>query len=339
MAKKAEKAKRAGKTKPLGEFALIEKVFAPLAKDYPLAFGLKDDAAFIRPRAGHDLVVTKDVLVAGVHFLPDDPADLVARKALRVNLSDLAAKGAKPIGYLLGAVLPKGLDPRWIKRFAKGLAEDQAEFGVSLIGGDTVSTPGPLTLSITAFGDVPKGSRMLRSGAREGDGVYVTGTIGDAVLGLAILKGDVPCSKKPIRTALIDRYRLPRPRLVIGPGLLKLATACLDVSDGLVADLGHICETSGLGAEIVAEDVPLSEAARIVIEQDPALFNRLLTGGDDYELVFTAAPARARAIAGLARRTGISVRRIGKITQESRVQVVTRSGRTVAIKRAGFTHF
>ena len=332
-------AKKAGKPKPLGEFALIEKVFAPLAKDYPLAFGLKDDAAVIRPRAGRDLVVTKDVLVAGVHFFADDPADLVARKALRMNLSDLAAKGAKPLGYLLGAVLPKGPDPRWIKRFARGLAEDQAEFGVSLIGGDTVSTPGPLTLSITALGDVPKGSQMLRSGAHEGDDVYVTGTIGDAALGLAILKGDVPCPKKSIRATLVDRYRLPQPRLSIGPDLLKLATACLDVSDGLVADLGHICEMSGLGAEILADDVPLSEAARVVVEQNSDLFNRLLTGGDDYELVFTAAPARGRAVAALARRTGISVSRIGKMTQGSRVQVVTRSGQAVAIKRDGYTHF
>ena len=333
MAKKAEKAKS------LGEFALIEKVFAPLAKDYPLAFGLKDDAALIRPRAGRDLVVTKDVLVAGVHFFAEDPADFVARKALRVNLSDLAAKGAKPIGYLLGAVLPKKLDPDWIKRFAKGLAEDQTEFGVSLIGGDTVSTPGPLTLSITAFGDLPKGSRMLRSGAREGDDVYVTGTIGDAVLGLAILKGQVPCSKKAIRGFLVDRYLVPQPRLNVGPGLLKLATACLDVSDGLVADLGHVCETSRLGAEIVAEDVPLSEPARVVLEQDPALLNSLLTGGDDYELLFTAAPGRTRAIAALAKRTGIPVTRIGRMTRGSHVRVVTWSGRSMSIKRAGYTHF
>jgi thiamine-monophosphate kinase len=332
-------AKKAGKTRSLGEFALIEKLFAPLAEDYPLAFGLKDDAAIISPRAGCELVVTKDVLVAGVHFLADDPADLVARKALRVNLSDLAAKGARPIGYLLGAVLPKGLDTRWIKRFVKGLAEDQAEFGVSLIGGDTVSTPGPLTLSITAFGEVPKGSRMLRSGAHEDDGVYVTGTIGDAALGLAILKDDVLCPKKATRNALIDRYRLPRPRLGVGPALSKLATAGLDVSDGLIADLGHICEASGLGAEIVADDVPLSGEARVVLERDPALLNRLLTGGDDYELVFTAPPGRARAIAGLGRRAGVAITRIGRMTRGSQVRVVTPDGRTISIKRAGYTHF
>ena len=332
-------AKKAGKTKPLGEFALIEKVFAPLARDYPLAFGLKDDAALIRPRAGRDLVVTKDVLVAGVHFLRDDPADLVARKALRVNLSDLAAKGAKPLGYLLGAVLPEKLDPKWIKRFAKGLGEDQAEFAISLIGGDTVSTPGPLTLSITAFGDVPKGSRMLRSGAREGDDIYVTGAIGDAALGLAILKGEVSCPKKATRGFLVDRYRLPQPRLAVGPGLLKLATACLDVSDGLIADLGHICENSGLGAQITADDVPLSEPARVVLEQDPAFLNRLLTGGDDYELLFTAPRGGARAIAALGRRTGTPVTRIGRMTRGSQVRVVTRSGRSMSIKRAGYTHF
>ncbi len=330
---------RAGKASRLGEFALIESVFAPLAKDYPLAFGLKDDAAFIRPRAGRDLVVTKDVLVAGVHFFADDPADLVARKALRVNLSDLAAKGAKPIGYLLGAVLPKTLDLKWLKQFAKGLAEDQAEFGISLIGGDTVSTPGPLTLSITAFGDVPKGAGLRRTGAREGDDLYVSGTIGDAALGLAVQTGDARCPKKALREVLLDRYQVPQPRLSLGAGLLKHASACLDVSDGLAADAGHICETSGLGAEIALGDIPFSDAARFMIDRSPGLLNRLLTGGDDYELLFTATPGRARSIKALSRHIGVPVTHIGKMVAGSDVRVLTGSGRTIAIERAGYTHF
>jgi thiamine-monophosphate kinase len=327
-------AKRPGKSKPLGEFALIEKIFAPLAEGYPLAFGLTDDAAFLEPRPGRDLVVTKDVVVAGVHFLKDDPADLVAKKALRVNLSDLAAKGAKPIGYLLGAVLPKTIDPAWLTRFAKGLGQDQKEFGISLIGGDTVSTPGPLTLSITAIGDVPKGAYLRRSGAKTGDDIYITGTIGDAALGLAILKGE---TKGP--AGLVARYRLPSPRLSAGQGLLKIASACLDVSDGLVGDLGHICETSGLGAEIEAEAVPLSEPARAVIKRHPGLLNRLLTGGDDYELLFTAPPERKRAVAALGRRTGVGIARIGRMTVGSGVKVLGAGGRRITIRRGGYTHF
>jgi thiamine-monophosphate kinase len=327
-------AQRPGKAKPLGEFALIKKFFAPLAESYPLAFGLTDDAAVIKQRPGRDLVVTKDVVVAGVHFLMDDPADLVAKKALRVNLSDLAAKGATPVGYLLGAVLPKPLDPVWLKRFAKGLAEDQKEFSIPLIGGDTTSTPGPLTLSITAIGEIPNGAYLRRSGAREGDDVWVTGTIGDAALGLAVLKGEIEGSSK-----LVDRYRLPRPRLSVGPSLLKIATACLDVSDGLVGDLAHLSDTSGLGAEITAEAVPLSPAARAVIKQHPRLLNRLLTGGDDYELVFTGPPRRKRAIEALARRTGIGIARIGRMTGGSGVRVLGVGGREIVLKQEGFTQF
>jgi thiamine-monophosphate kinase len=332
-------ATKPGKAKPLGEFALIERFFAPLAKSYPLAFGLTDDAAFLRPRKGRDLVITKDVVVAGVHFLKSDAADLVARKALRVNLSDLAAKGAKPRGYLLGAVLPKRRDPSWLKKFSAGLATDQAEFRVPLIGGDTVSTPGPLTLSITAIGDVPSGARLLRSGAQAGDDIYVTGTIGDAALGLDILTGKIGCRNSGLRTYLVTRYRLPQPRLGVGPGLLTLATACLDVSDGLIADLGHICETSRLGAEIEAESMPLSAAARTILEGRPRLLNRLLTGGDDYELLFAASPANARKVAVLARQTGVEISRIGRITPGSGVRVLGPTGRPIAIKRGGYAHF
>lgn len=326
------------KGKALGEFALIEQIFAPLAQTYPLAFGLTDDAAVLKPRPGRDLVVTKDVVVAGVHFLADDPADLVARKALRVNLSDLAAKGAKPIGYLLGAVLPRHPDIKWLKRFAKGLAEDQKAYGISLIGGDTVSTPGPLTVSITAIGDIPKGSYLRRSAAKAGDDIYVTGTIGDAALGLGILKGEID-ARGTVRAHLVDRYRLPQPRLTVGPGLLKIAHACLDVSDGLVADLGHICDTSRLGAEIEAEAVPLSSAARAILEQHPRLFNRLLTGGDDYELLFTAPRGRARAIAALHKRAELGITRIGRMIDGSGVQVLGANGRSVTIRRGGYAHF
>ena len=339
VAPPADMAEKTGKTKPLGEFALIERYFAPLSKSQPLAFGLTDDVAFLKPRKGRDLVITKDVVVAGVHFLNSDSPDLVARKALRVNLSDLAAKGAKPLGYLLGAVLPKRVDPAWLERFAAGLAEDQKEFGVSLLGGDTVSTPGPLTLSITALGDVPAGVYLRRSGAKVGDDIYVTGAIGDAALGLGLVQGKIDLRNKSLRARLVGRYRLPEPRLGIGPGLLKIASACLDVSDGLVADLGHICETSGLAAEIQAEAVPLSAAARSLLKDHPRLLNRLLTGGDDYELLFTAAPGNARRAAALAKSTGVAVTRIGRMMTGSGVRVLGRAGKPLTISHGGFTHF
>jgi thiamine-monophosphate kinase len=228
-----------------GEFELIGRLFAPLAVGAPGAFGLTDDAAVIVPPAGEELVVTTDALVEGVHFLRGDPASSIAKKSLRVNLSDLAAKGAKPISYLLALSLPDWPDLAWVEAFARGLGEDQHEFGISLIGGDTTRTPGPLTLAITALGSVPRGTMIRRAGAAVGDLVFVSGTIGDAGGGLAILKGDGASISAVARDALIARYREPSPRLSLG--LRGLASAALDVSDGLLADLGHIADMSKVG--------------------------------------------------------------------------------------------
>ncbi len=216
------------------EFDLIAKLFAPLSKSAPGAFGLTDDAAVIAPLPGHELVMTTDALVEGVHFRSDDPPDTIAKKALRVNLSDLAAKGAEAIGYLLAISLPKRLDMPWMEAFVRGLGDDQARFGVSLHGGDTTSTPGPLTLAVTAFGSVPAGHMTRRNGARAGDLVFVSGTIGDAGAGLHNAKSDY----------LVNRYRVPEPRMALGRALRGIASASLDVSDGLLADLGHIAQTS-----------------------------------------------------------------------------------------------
>ena len=252
-----------------------------------------DDAALICPASGHELVVKTDVIVGGIDFPPDAPADLVARKALRVNLSDLAAKGAVPRAYLLDLILPNDVDETWIAGFAAGLALDQAEYDVHLIGGDMSSTSGPITIAICAFGETPINRIIRRGGARAGDTVFVTGTIGDAALGLAMSRSALPELDAASAAFLVDRYRLPRPRVALGPRLIGIATAGLDVSDGLVADLRHICAVSGRSAIIESRSVPLSPAAQVAMEGDRRCLATALTGGDDYEILFTA-PRRRR---------------------------------------------
>jgi thiamine-monophosphate kinase len=327
------------KTPPSGEFALIARYFAPLSRGVPGAYGLTDDAASIRPEPGLDWVVTTDALVAGVHFLPDDPPDLIARKALRVNLSDLAAKGATPRFYLLATVLPKTLDEGWIASFASGLAADQAEFDVKLLGGDTTSTPGVLTLAVTALGQVETGRMLTRSAAQDGDDVYVSGTVGDAALGLLVLRGGLQRLGSALHEALADRYRVPQPRTRLGPALLGLARASMDVSDGLVADLGHICETSGLGAVIDEPSVPLSPAARAALHEHPALVSAILAGGDDYEILFTAAPDARDKVVALARKLELPLTRIGAMRSGSGVKVLRADGSERTLDSAGWQHF
>jgi thiamine-monophosphate kinase len=324
-----------------GEFDLIARYFAPLAGDAPGSFGLQDDAAVFEPPAGRVVVATLDTLVAGVHFLPQDEAGLVARKLLRVNLSDLAAMGAQPLGYLLTAAWPESTEEAWIARFAEGLAEDQAIFPVHLLGGDTTRTPGPLALSLTAVGAVPAGRSLRRGGARAGDLVFVSGTVGDAALGLKVLTGALTVADEGDRAALVARHRLPEPRLALGEALLEagLATAAIDVSDGLVADVGHIAETSGLAARIEAAAVPLSAAAGRAVARDPALGAAIYGGGDDFELAFAAPPERAEALADLAGRLGLAITRIGELTAGAGVRLVDESGQEVALSAAGWTHF
>ncbi len=324
-----------------GEFDLIARYFAPLSENAPGAESLKNDAALLRPSHEAGLVVTADMMVAGVHFLPEDPPGLIGRKLLRVNLSDLAAMGAEPRGYLLTVALPAAIEEAWVEAFAAGLAEDQREFGVALHGGDTVATPGPLTLSLTAFGDAFQGRVLARSTARAGDLVYVSGTIGDGALGLKALRGELPGLSEIDRAALAARYRLPEPRLALGRALVTggLATAAIDVSDGLAADLGHIAETSGLAAEIEAGGVPLSKAARAALDADPDLVPAILSGGDDYELLFTAAPDSADDLAGLARSLDLSITRIGSMTEGRGITVFDEARREIALPRGGWAHF
>jgi thiamine-monophosphate kinase len=328
-------------TKLPGEFELIARFFRPLAADTPGALGLGDDVALIGEMAGSEIVVTADALVAGVHFLADDPPDMIARKMLRVNLSDLAGKGAEPLGYVMTLALPGGTTAEWLARFTSGLAADQAEFRIGLLGGDTTQTPGPMALSVTALGRVEAGTAPLRRGARLGDEVWVSGTLGDGALGLRCLRGEFPGLDRAASSALIDRYRLPQPRVALGVALRKagLLRAALDVSDGLVADLGHICEQSRCGAEIEFDRLPVSAAARIALGIEPARLEDVLAGGDDYELLFTAAPEAAGRIEALMRRHAVALTPIGRIIEGDRVRVRDAAGRVLPVGRSGYTHF
>lgn len=325
-----------GRPRP-GEFELIRELFAPLAADEPGALGLLDDAALIAPRSGFELVTAIDTIVEGVHFLPSDPPFDVARKLIRVNLSDLAAMGARPRCYLLGLAVPDAVDLDWLRDFARGLASDQIRFGMSLTGGDTTATTGPVCLSLTAIGEVEPGRSLLRSNAAAGEHVYVSGTIGDAALGLRALRGENPGLSEDEREAAIARYRLPEPRLDLGMALP--ASAAVDVSDGLIADIGHICAASGVGARIEAGRVPFSGPARSALGVGAVGIVELLTGGDDYELVFTAPADRSDAIRTAAAMTRVPVARIGTMTDGEGVSVVDGSGASLGIERAGYRHF
>lgn len=325
-----------------GEFELIARFFRPLAAAEKGALALRDDAAVLPIPLGSRLVATTDCLVAGVHFLANARPEDIAPKLLRVNLSDLAAMGAQPRWYLLAAAFSKNAGADWIGRFAHALEREQKTFGVTLVGGDTVATPGPATFTVTALGLAGEGKDLRRSGARLGDDIYVSGTIGDGALGLAVLTGRLKVSPAHAR-ALIARYHRPDPRIGLGRGLVDLARATIDVSDGLVADLGHICETSGVAAQIQADRVPLSPAAAAALSAHPALLADILTGGDDYELVFTAPPVKAGRIRALARNLKVAVTRIGRIVSAGKgtppVRVADAKGRALKLLRTGWRHF
>ena len=321
----------------LGEFERIARFLAPLAA--PEGLKLLDDVAIIPGPPGEQYVLKTDAIVEGVHFLPDDPADQVAQKLLRVNLSDLAGKGATPVGYLLTTALPRERDEAWLERFAEGLARDQKEFGIGLLGGDSVAINGPVTLSVAALGKVRVGETVLRSGARTGHSVFVSGTLGDGALGLKVLRGELPKLAAAHRDFLGNRYRLPRPRLQLGRRLVGIARAMMDISDGLVADLGHICATSGVGAVVDADRLPLSPAAHAAIAADASLRIAPLAGGDDYELLFTAPADASEAIAAIARETDVAVTAIGRIEPGSSVRVVDAKGASIAVANGGYRHF
>jgi len=316
------------------EFALIARHFRPLAGDG--ALDLSDDAALLTPPEGQQLVLAADALVEGVHFLPDDPPGMIARKLLRVNLSDLAAMGAAPLGYLMTTAFTRGTPDSWIANFVAGLAEDQQCFGLAVLGGDTVATPGPACFSLTIIGTVPPGQALHRRGARIGDEIWVSGSIGDAALGLRVLQGKLTSDAEG---HLAQRYRLPEPRLALGQALRGVARAAMDVSDGLVQDLGHLCRAAGCGAEIIAAALPLSAAASAALARDTALLPLLLTGGDDYELLFAAAPEDAAAVQAASATAGVAVTRLGHFVADDGVVVRDGSGAAITLPQGGWSHF
>lgn len=324
-----------------GEFELIERYFAPLAG--PGGLGLLDDAGLLRPGRGYEVVVTADALVAGVHFFPDDPPAAIGWKALAVNLSDLAAKGAKPEGFVLTIALPRDWTENWLKEFATGLGKLAEQAGCPLIGGDTVSTTGPLTLSITAFGMVPAGRMVRRAGAKPGDVVLVSGTIGDGALGLKVHGPDKPEWVAALddrqRNVLADRYLHPQPRTVLAEALQRHASAAMDISDGLVGDLTKLLKASGVGAEIDLDAVPLSAPARAALMAAPALAELAWTGGDDYEILCTVPQGDYSALAAAAAEHSVPLTAIGRIVPEAGVVRYSGKGGTRSFERGSFSHF
>ncbi|MBV9911758.1 MAG: thiamine-phosphate kinase [Sinobacteraceae bacterium] len=320
-----------------GEFELIAEFFAPLSTA-PGAFGLTDDAALLSVPPGQELVITTDALLEGIHFFSTDPPDLVARKALRVNLSDLAAKGAQPVGYLLALSLPAHHGRAWLQGFVEGLALDQHEFAVSLMGGDTTRTSGPLTLVITAFGHVPQGAMLRRAGACPGDIVFVSGTIGDAGGGLACAKEQALVQGQQ-REYLLNRLQLPEPRIRLGLALRCVASASIDVSDGLVSDLGHIATASGVGIEIEGAQVPLSPELCSLWREPKHRLLRATTAGDDYEIAFTAPTGRQEEVVALGIQLGLQVTEIGRVIPGAGVALLNPNRRQIPVTQPGYAHF
>lgn len=315
----------------LSEFALIDLLHARMdSARGDVVLGIGDDAALLESRAGEQLVACTDTLVAGVHFLPDAaPAD-IGWKSLAVNLSDLAAMGAAPAWALLALTLPRG-DADFVAGFADGFAALARANGVALVGGDT--TQGPLSITVTALGWVPAGRALTRSGAQAGDAVCVTGTLGDAAAALALLRDGTATPD-----ALLARMHRPTPRVSAGLALRGLARACIDISDGLVADLGHVCIGSGVGAELDADALPLSAALHGAFDA-AASCDFALTGGDDYELCFTLAAQRVAEVEARLGALGVPVARIGRIVAGAGVRVADAQGHTVAVPHAGWEHF
>ena len=329
------------KSSESAEERLIARYFRPLATA-PGALGLIDDAAALTPPPGCDLVLTTDGVIAGVHFFLDDPPEAIARKALRMNLSDLAAKGARPLGFLLSVALPEGTDDSWLSAFTAGLGDDAARYGCPLFGGDTDHTPGPASVSITAFGAVPQGKMVRRSTAKPGDCVVVTGTIGDSALGLKLRRDRGLAARWRLSEAatahLEQRYLLPQPRNALAAAVLHYASAAIDISDGLAGDIAKLCRASSVAAEIDVARVPLSDAARAAIAAELALLESAFTGGDDYEIALTLPPDKLAEFHAAARAAGVAVTEIGRLEAGEGARFM-REGKALTFARASYSHF
>lgn len=322
----------------LNEFGLIERFFAPLAHGFPGSYGLTDDAASISPPPGCELVITKDAMCAGVHFFGDEDASLIAKKLLRVNLSDLAAKGARPMCYFLALMLPEDTSLPWLESFAAGLAEEQAHTHIHLAGGDTTATHGPLCMSVTMVGSVANGQMLRRSSARAGDRVYVSGTLGDSALGLAVLQKRLLVDSAA-SLWLKERYFLPQPRLALGQALHGIARASMDISDGLVQDAGHICKASGVGMILHRHKLPLSRSALDVLLEQPHWWDAVTSGGDDYEILFTVPHSLEEELVEAARSLVLPLTCIGDVVAGEGVKMFDEHGADVTPVTGGYRHF
>jgi thiamine-monophosphate kinase len=326
----------------LGEIALIAEYLAPLAT-HAAALGLKDDAALLTGLSANGLVITTDALVAGVHFFEeDDPGD-VAYKALAVNISDLAAKGAKPVGYTLALALTDSPTEDWAERFAGGLARAQGDFGIALIGGDTVAARGAWWLSVTALGEASARGLVPRGGARAGDILYVSGTLGDAALGLQLRLGKAKFAASlstADRDFLMQRYLHPEPRLALSPALASHASAAMDISDGLALDASRMCAASRATAEVEVSSVPLSPAANAALAASPEAMQAILSGGDDYEILAAIPPDEAPAFEAAAAQAGVRVARVGVVQKGSQAPIfLNADGTSFQLSSTGFEHF
>ncbi|NVK32830.1 MAG: thiamine-phosphate kinase [Rhodobacteraceae bacterium] len=325
------------------EFELIKRYFAPLATDAG-SLELKDDAAVYTPLEGNELVLTKDMLAADVHFFESDPPEAVAAKALRVNLSDLAAKGATARSYLLGLALPHDWSPSWVERFASGLKGDQSAFDVTLVGGDTIHSGKNLMVSITAIGETRKGAAVRRNGARPGDLLYVTGTIGDAAAGLKerLEPGFAAkyCLSEEETRHILDRYLLPQPRVKIAEVVRRYASAAMDISDGLISDAGHMARASGCQLSFRLEDIPFSSALKTLRLASRDTFLKCLNGGDDYEILVAVPRNVSSAFEAVARKTGCQISAIGEVSAGDASVILSDNGTDIsAATIPGFQHF
>lgn len=321
----------------LDERAIIDTILRPLAGEGSLDFG--DDAALLTIPAGCDLVVTTDMIAENVHFLPGDPPETIARKALRVNLSDLAAKGARPLAFTLAAGFAS-TDEAWLRDFAAALAADCETYGIALVGGDTIATRHGAVFSVTAMGLVDRGAVVRRAGGRPGDILYVSGAVGAAAAGLALLQsrpGPWTRFSAADRDALVARYRVPEPRLALAASVAEYAVAAMDVSDGLVGDCDRLAEASGCGAVIRAEDVPLASCL-VSLRDDPEILAALLTGGDDYEILAAIPPDREAPFRAAAKAVGTPVTAIGMLVERPGPTRVTRRGASIPLARRSFVH-
>lgn len=326
--------------KSSGEFERIAKYFAPLARGVPGALGLVDDAARLQVPEGEELIVTTDTIVESVHFIGNEDPARIASKLLRVSLSDLIAKGACPLAYTLNLALPGGTPDAWLARFVAGLRADQDLYQLSLIGGDTVRSISGFILTATLFGTAPIGRALSRLGAQAGDEIFVSGTIGDAALGLRVVQGEWPELEQEQRLALIDAYEVPDPPQALIPLLLEFASASMDISDGLLADLTHLCTASKVDASIDLAKLPISAGVRSLVDQDTSLLITCATGGDDYQTLCTVPPHKSGEFVTSSRSAGVLMSKIGEVTGAGQggLDILDITGNHIALDVKGYVH-